>query len=39
MTSAIAMPTDRHYWAGDEFEIGMHHEVAKALDDLHWFKG
>ena len=38
MTSAIAMPTDRHYQAGDEFEIVMHHEVAKALDDLHWFK-
>jgi hypothetical protein len=38
MTSAIAMPTDRHYWAGDEFEIVMHHELSRALDDLHWFK-
>lgn len=37
-SSAIGMPTQREYWAGDEFEIVMHHELAKALDDLAWFK-
>ena len=32
------MPTQREYWAGDEFELLMHHELAKALDELRWFK-
>ena len=38
-SSAIAMPTPREYRAGDEFEILMHHELAKALDELRWFNG
>lgn len=37
-SSAIGMPTQREYWAGDEFELLMHHELAKALEELRWFK-
>ena len=36
-SSAIGMGAAEGYKAGDEFELVMHHELAKALDRLRWF--
>jgi hypothetical protein len=33
-SSSIGMP---NAYGGEEFELVMHHELAKAIDELHWF--